>query len=431
MKRIAILLALMLALAVGCAAAAGTIANVKISAEGILTWSAYPGGTGDYFLYVDGQGAGACAPDSPTPVSLNSIIEELLAQGLLHNTPKHDIELETYDEGGSLLAAWQGTYNYLSPSYPEYSVPTVKLNPTVSAGGIMSWEAHSTDTVSYAYGVEGFTNLTTELSVDIWGYIDSLVTNWTIPWATSFKVELLALNAKGETLDSWTGTVKHTPVIELIDIGNTMCTGIQEAGYRYTGKPIEPVIELMFGDHVLEKDKDYTVSYHDNVKPGLAWMNVAGKGQFCGSFTQHFSIIGTTATEGGLKYKISGSTATVTGPKSKKATRLVIPDNLEIWGQSYRVVAIKASAFKGMKKLKTVEIGANVKTIGRNAFYKCAKLKTIIIRTAKLTSKTVGANAFKGVYKKAIVKVPAQKLKAYKTLLKKKGLPKTAKLQKQ
>ena len=71
-----------------------------------------------------------------------------------------------------------------------------------------------------------------------------------------------------------------------------------------------------------------------------------------------------------------------------------------------------------------------MKTIGAKAFYKCAKLKSITIKTTKLTTKTVGANAFKGVYKKATVKVPAKKLKAYKTLLVKKGLPKTAKVKK-
>ena len=63
-------------------------------------------------------------------------------------------------------------------------------------------------------------------------------------------------------------------------------------------------------------------------------------------------------------------------------------------------------------------------------FYKCAKLKSIVIKTTKLTTKNVGKNAFKGIYKKATIKVPAKKLKAYKTLLIKKGAPKTAKIKK-
>ena len=138
----------------------------------------------------------------------------------------------------------------------------------------------------------------------------------------------------------------------------------------------------------------------------------------------------TTATVGALKYSLKGSAATVTGPKSKSAKKLTIPATIKVNGKTYKVTAIQASAFKSMKKLTTVVIGKNVKTIGKNAFYKCAKLKSITIKTTKLTTKTVGANAFKGVYKKVTVKVPAKKLKAYKTLLKKKGLPKTAKVKK-
>ena len=138
----------------------------------------------------------------------------------------------------------------------------------------------------------------------------------------------------------------------------------------------------------------------------------------------------TTATVGALKYSLKGSAATVIAPKSKNAKSIKIPATIKVEGKTYKVTAIKDNAFKGMKKLTNVEIGANVKTIGKNAFNKCVKLKNIVIKTTKLTTKTVGANAFKGVYKKATVKVPASKLKAYKTLLVKKGLPKTAKVKK-
>lgn len=43
------------------------------------------------------------------------------------------------------------------------------------------------------------------------------------------------------------------------------------------------------------------------------------------------------------------------------------------------------------------------------------------IKTTKLTSSKVGANAFKGIYKKAVIKVPKRKFSVYKSILKKKG----------
>ena len=81
-----------------------------------------------------------------------------------------------------------------------------------------------------------------------------------------------------------------------------------------------------------------------------------------------------------------------------------------------------AKAFKGNKKITNVTIGKNVKTIGASAFYGCKKLKKLTIKTKYLTSKSVGKKAFSGIYKKAIIKVPAGKKKSYKKLLKKHGV---------
>ena len=91
------------------------------------------------------------------------------------------------------------------------------------------------------------------------------------------------------------------------------------------------------------------------------------------------------------------------------------------------VTTLKDGAFKGCAALTAITLNSKVKTIGKNAFYGCKKLKTVTIKTAKLTTKTVGANAFKGVYSTATFKCPAKKLKAYKKLIKSKGAPKKAK----
>ncbi len=131
----------------------------------------------------------------------------------------------------------------------------------------------------------------------------------------------------------------------------------------------------------------------------------------------------------GLKYTLNHSkkTATVTGPVKNSITKAVIPAKIKANGLSYKVTAIEESAFSGLKKLASVEIGANIASIGQEAFRYCAKLKTITIKTIKLTAKNVGDNAFSDGYKKATYKCPASKLKAYKKILKKKGAPETAK----
>ena len=173
------------------------------------------------------------------------------------------------------------------------------------------------------------------------------------------------------------------------------------------------------------------------------------------------------ATNGIYKVLSDGVSVEFTKPAAKKAT-VRIPDVVTVDGIACKVTAISASAFKNNTTLKTVVIGNNVAVIGDNAFYgckklskvtggnnvakignkafascgnlksitiprtvesigkqalyNCKKLKTITIKTDKLSSKTIGTKAFAGTYKKAIVKVSGNQMKAYKKLLKSKGI---------
>lgn len=191
--------------------------------------------------------------------------------------------------------------------------------------------------------------------------------------------------------------------------------------------------------------------------------------------------IGETITDNEATYKVTkagttGGTVEYVAPVSKKSKKITIPATVTVEGTTYKVTSIAKNAFKknakvtavkigsnittigsnafnGCKKLKTVNMGSNVTNIGERAFYKCTaltkitipskvnkikkqafygckKLKTITIKTKKLTGKKVGQNAFGNTYKKATVKVPKSKVKAYKKFLYKKGLNKNAKIKK-
>ena len=161
----------------------------------------------------------------------------------------------------------------------------------------------------------------------------------------------------------------------------------------------------------------------------------------------------------------------------KDASSVAVPAMIAIAGEKYKITSIAAKAFKnnkkltkvstgkyvteigdeafsGCKKLKKVTFGSKLTTIGNKAFYKntslrsiivpakvakigksafcgCSNLKTIVIKTTKLFDKSVGAQAFKNIHKKATVKVPKAKLGKYKRVLKKKGISgKTQKIKK-
>lgn len=131
-------------------------------------------------------------------------------------------------------------------------------------------------------------------------------------------------------------------------------------------------------------------------------------------------------------YKISNvksKTVEYKAPLNSKKATVTVPATVKVSGVTYKVTSVAKNAFKNNKKLKKVTIGANITTIGANAFAGCKNLKTVNIKSQKL--KSAGKNAFKGIHKKAVFKVPAKKLKAYKKLLNSKaGIKKTMKIKK-
>lgn len=115
-------------------------------------------------------------------------------------------------------------------------------------------------------------------------------------------------------------------------------------------------------------------------------------------------------------------------PTKKDLQSVTIPSKVKIKGVTYKVTSVGNSAFQGCKALKTVMIGKHVKTIGQKAFYGDGKLKTITVKSTVL--KKIGDEALYGIHKNAVIKVPKNKLSAYKRLFKNKGQKKTVKIKK-
>lgn len=111
---------------------------------------------------------------------------------------------------------------------------------------------------------------------------------------------------------------------------------------------------------------------------------------------------GSVHTISGVKYLVTkvdeyntdgtNGAVTVKSVTKKSIKSLVIPTEVEINGYSFAVNKIESKAFQNCKNLKTISIGDNVKSIGKNAF--------------------------KGINKKAIFKVSSDRYEALKKLLK-------------
>lgn len=183
-----------------------------------------------------------------------------------------------------------------------------------------------------------------------------------------------------------------------------------------------------------------------------------------------------STAEAGASYQVVSEdekqpTVVYTAPADKNVKKITVPATITVGGITYKVESVAPDAFKNCRKLTSVKISAGVQKIGKNAFSgcsklssvtigkdvaeigagafanckalkkitipaavtkigkkafnKCKKLKTVTVKTKKL--KTVGSSAFKGIAKKAVIKLPKAKKAAYKKLLKKK-YDKTTKL---
>ena len=133
--------------------------------------------------------------------------------------------------------------------------------------------------------------------------------------------------------------------------------------------------------------------------------------------------VGKVIKSGKAKYKITSmTTATYISLTDKKAKSASVPATVKYGGRTYKVNAIGSKAFSNKKKLRSVTIGKNVKTVAAKAFYKCKNLKTVTVKATKL--KKVGKKAFGGINSKAVFKISKKKMKAYKKLIKKSGVSK-------
>ena len=107
----------------------------------------------------------------------------------------------------------------------------------------------------------------------------------------------------------------------------------------------------------------------------------------------------------GIYVSLGNGKAAYKAPVNKRAASAVVLNSLIVGGKSYNVTQINTKAFSG-----------------------CFKLKKITVKAKSL--KKVGKKAFKGIHKKAVIKVPKAKLKAYKKLFKGKGQAKSVKIRK-
>ena len=148
-------------------------------------------------------------------------------------------------------------------------------------------------------------------------------------------------NYKGTITISFLIIVPNT---EIVDISNTE-NNVKVSGVEnkiYNGKTqTQDTMVVMAGDKTLELDKDYTVSYIDNVKPGNATVTITGIGNYEGTITRTFSIIApkTDISKSSSKISVTGIVNQKYTGKKCTQTKLVVKSGSKILklGKNYQV----------------------------------------------------------------------------------------------
>ena len=128
---------------------------------------------------------------------------------------------------------------------------------------------------------------------------------------------------------------------------------------------------------------------------------------------------------GTFTYKVTGTLKVTLVKATKTKAKSVTVNTVKKNGFTYKVTAIGASAFKSAKVTK-LTVGANVTKLGSKAFTKAKKLKTVTVKSKKLTKKSVKGSLKGSSVKTVKVNVGSKKLnkkyvKTYKKAFSKKN----------
>ena len=373
----------------------GTIGNVSISPEGLMTWDAYSG-TEKYWIGIDG----GFIPTNATDFDLNAEIDRLVESGGLENSGTHSIRIEAHDSGGHLLATWDSTYDYTSSAVPV--VVGAIENVSISTDGTLTWDAY-TGATTYWVGVNGRfvpTSLTTH-RLD--KQINQSFLEGSVGDSGPYMITVEANNERGTTIGKWEGTFDYTVSMEMKD-----CSITGKTEREYNGNAFKPTFKIDYMGYAA----DYTMTYTDSkgvkvtapTNAGTYYAVITGSGYYDGTMKVPFLIYAKSITP---TVSISASAYTWNG-KAKKPVVTVKDGSTKLAASDYTVT---------YKNNKNVGKGSAVVTLKGN--YSGTKTVTFKInpKGTSLSKVTSAKKAATVKWKKQSSKMSSSRITGYQIQL--------------
>lgn len=384
-------------------------------------------------------------------------------QNILAKNTDYIVKYEQNTNAGQAKVIIQGTGNYSGTKEQAFQITAKSI-----VGGVVA------EIPEQQYTETGITPEIT-LTVD----------NATLKRDIDYTLQYENNTSCGDAQIIITGTGNYTGSLstgfKIVPRVISTCTINKISEQKYTGTEICPPIIISYNGKTLVQNIDYEVDYEDNIEIGEGRVIITGKGNYTGTTEITFAIVDETTEEDSdddssvispenpgqsqlpsspttqtkpstqtpqkspsaqtpvaspapaigatlvssdkkTTYKVTGSNTVEYRKTTANKAKVTIPSTVTYQGRKYQVTSIAAKAFRNNKKLKKVVIPSTVRKIGKQAFVNCKKLKNITIKANKLTAKSIGSKAFKGINPKATIKVPKKKLKLYKKILRAKGV---------
>ena len=116
-----------------------------------------------------------------------------------------------------------------------------------------------------------------------------LGTDYTVEYKDNVNVGTATVTVTGH--GNYSGTASKTFTITEADAEQKFDMALTVDKLVYDGSGQEPGVIVKDGDDVLEKDKDYTLSYEDNINTGTGKVIVTGIGNYSGTLEMTFTIV--------------------------------------------------------------------------------------------------------------------------------------------
>ena len=119
-------------------------------------------------------------------------------------------------------------------------------------------------------------------------------TDYLVTYGNNYALGTATITVTG--IGDYIGKTSTTFEIQTIPVTDLSITDIPEQ--TYTGSALKPPFTVTNGTITLIEETHYTVSYSDNIGPGVAHVTITGKGEYTGSVDKEFQIVGGTTVTG-------------------------------------------------------------------------------------------------------------------------------------